>query len=137
MLADPLDLARMRDGARRLMAIGAHEAVQSICTRVQLGNTGRPLADLLEAPDAAVDEWLLTDCSDAQHGAGSCRMGALDYDDGTTVVDPECRVRGLEGLRVIDASVMPLDCRANTSLTTTMIAERMADRLRAEPPPRT
>jgi choline dehydrogenase-like flavoprotein len=137
MLADPLDLARMRDGARRLMAIGAHEAVQSICTRVQLGNTGHPLADLLEAPDAAVDEWLLTDCSDAQHGAGSCRMGALDYDDGTAVVDPECRVRGLEALRAIDASVMPLDCRANTSLTTTMIAERMADRLRAEPPPRT
>ena len=126
MLSDPLDLARMRDGARRLMAIGAHPAVRSVCASVQLGNTGRPLEDLLEAPDREVDDWLLTDCSDAQHGAGSCRMGE--------VVDPDCRVRGLEGLRVVDASIMPLDCRANTNLTTTMIGERMADRLRADLP---
>jgi choline dehydrogenase-like flavoprotein len=132
MLSDPHDLVRMRDGARRLMAVGAHPAVQAICASVQIGNTGRPLTDLLGAPDDAVDAWLLTDCSDAQHGAGSCRMGAVELDDGTTVVDPDCRVRGIEALRVVDASVMPLDCRANTNLTTIMIAERMATRLMAE-----
>lgn len=53
-------------------------------------------------------------------------MGRL----GEAVVDPECRVYGLEGLRVIDASIMPLDCQANTNLTSIMIGEKMADSLR-------
>jgi choline dehydrogenase len=47
-------------------------------------------------------------------------------DDAQAVVDTDCRVRGVEGLRVIDASVMPADCRANTHLTTVMIAEKIA-----------
>jgi choline dehydrogenase len=132
MLADPLDLARRRAGARRLLAIGLHDAVAAICDSVQLGNTGLPVAGLVDAPDGEVDDWLLSDCSDAQHDAGSCRMGPADFDDGTSVVDPGCCVRRLEALRVIDASVMPTDCRANTCLTTIMIAERMAAHLRAE-----
>lgn len=132
MLADPLDLARMRDGARRLIRIGAHEAVQSICREVQLGSTGRPLSDLVDASDAAIDEWVMGDCNDAQHGAGGCCMGAFGVPDGKSVVDPDCRVRGFSGLRVIDASIMPLDCRANTNFTTIMIGERMAERLEAE-----
>jgi choline dehydrogenase len=130
MLDDERDLARLRDGARRLMAIGQHDAVTSRCREVSLGNTGRPISDLARAPDGEVDEWILTDCSDAQHGAGSCRMGAFDFADGKSVVDPDCRVRGIAGLRVIDASVMPADCKANTNFTTIMIAEMMAERLR-------
>lgn len=130
MLDDARDLARLRDGARRLMAIGAHEAVTGKCREVSLGNTGRPIADLREAPDEAVDDWILADCSDAQHGAGSCRMGAFDYEDGRSVLDPHCRVRGMEALRVIDASIMPADCKANTAFTTMMIGEVMAERLR-------
>ena len=51
-------------------------------------------------------------------------------DDPRSVVDPDCRVIGCTGLRVIDASVMPEVVRANTHLTTVMIAEKMADRLR-------
>jgi choline dehydrogenase len=54
-------------------------------------------------------------------------MGAAG--DPRSVVDPECRVLGFEGLRVIDASIMPSVVRANTHLTTVMIAERMAERL--------
>ena len=52
--------------------------------------------------------------------------------EGTTyaVVDPDCRVHGFDGLRVIDASIMPRDCRANTALTTIMIGEKMAAALR-------
>ena len=52
----------------------------------------------------------------------------------TTVVDSHCRVLGLDGLRVIDASVMPSVVRANTNLTTIMIAEVMAERLRGAAP---
>jgi choline dehydrogenase len=79
--------------------------------------------------DDALDQLLLAHCSDSQHGAGSCRMGRYDANDARSVVDPDCRVHGLDGLRVVDASVMPFDCQANTNLTTIMIAERMAERL--------
>ena len=62
MLDDPRDLARLRDGARRLMAIGVHPAATSRCREISLGNTGRPIADLAEKSDDDVDEWILTDC---------------------------------------------------------------------------
>ena len=128
MLSDPSDLARLRDGARRLFAVGRQHAVASICDRITVGTTPDLLADMTDADDAALDRWMLADAGDAQHLAGTCRMGA--YEDGGSVVDPDCRVRGLANLRVIDASVMPADCRANTHLTTVMIAEQMADRMR-------
>jgi choline dehydrogenase len=67
-------------------------------------------------------------CFDSQHAAGTCRMGPAS--SLRTVVDPDCRVLGIEGLRVIDCSVMPEIVRANTHLSTVMIAELMADRLR-------
>ncbi len=62
------------------------------------------------------------------HPSGSCRMGAVGHPD--TVVDPECRVAGVEGLRVVDASVMPCLPSANTNLPTIMIAERAAEMMR-------
>ncbi len=130
MLSDPLDLARLRDGARRLGRLAQHESVQRICREVQMGTTGRPAAALLTASDDDIDEWLMTDSNDAQHGAGGCCMGLFDAADGRSVVNPDCQVRGLDSLYVVDASVMPLDCKANTVFTTYMIGEKMADRLR-------
>jgi choline dehydrogenase len=101
---------------------------------VLAGNTGVAAADMAQANDDDIDDWLLTDCSDAQHGAGSCRMGPYGGSEAASVVDAGCGVRGVENLWVIDASVMPLDCRANTNFTTIMIAEKMADKLRGRPP---
>lgn len=130
MLDHPDDLARLRDGARRLFRIGADPAVQGIVRRIELGSTGRPLVDLATAPDDEVDAWLLTDCNDCQHGAGGCVMGPAGVPTGRTVVDPSCRVTGMEGLLVVDASIMPLDCRANTNFTTIMIGEKIAAELK-------
>ena len=56
------------------------------------------------------------------HGVGTCGMGA--WDDDTSVVDPACNLRGVDRLRVIDASVIPTVPRANTNLVVTALAER-------------
>ncbi|MDB5475795.1 MAG: oxidoreductase [Phenylobacterium sp.] len=119
MLDDPSDVVRMRDGLRRLLALGAHDSVAAIGQVVDLG--------LADAGDAEIDAYALANAGDTQHATSTCRMG--DPSDPASVVDSDCRVLGLEGLRVIDASVMPSVVRANTHLTTVMIAEVMAERL--------
>ena len=62
------------------------------------------------------------------HPASTCAIGAAD--DPMAVVDPQCRVYGVEGLRVADASVMPNIVSANTNMPTIMIAERVAEFMR-------
>lgn len=71
-------------------------------------------------------------CSEAQRGAGGRCMGPADVCDGRSVADPDGRVRGITGLRIADASIMPYDCKANTCLTAIMIGEHIADRMRHE-----
>jgi len=129
MLSDESDLVRMRDGVQRLRALGLHPEIAAIATRVEYGVTGRSIAD--ELTGSALDDWMFAECSDAQHASGTCRTGASD--DPRSVVDPQCRVIGVTGLRVIDASVMPTVVRANTHFTTVMIAEKMADALKRSP----
>jgi choline dehydrogenase len=127
MLSDERDLVRLRDGARRLFAIARHEAVTGIANELWAYGSRRPIHEL-ESDDAALDEWMVRTALDTQHGCGTCRMGPVD--DPRSVVDPECRVIGVSGLRVVDASIFPEVPRANTHLTTVMVAERMADVIR-------
>ena len=132
MLSDERDVIRMRDGMRRLREFARQPAITSIAERVGFGNPMRIAQAINEKPPdgPALDEWMRANCFDSQHGAGTCRMGPAS--DSRSVVDPDCRVIGLEGLRVIDCSIMPEIVRANTHLSTVMIAELMADRIRAQ-----
>jgi len=130
MLSDESDLLRMRDGVQRMRELCLTPAFKAISTRVEYGTTGRSIEEPFEP--RALDDWMFDECSDAQHASGTCRMGAAD--DPRSVVDPDCRVIGCTGLRVIDASIMPTVVRANTHFTTVMIAERMADELKGARP---
>ncbi|MFZ5779487.1 MAG: GMC family oxidoreductase [Pseudomonadota bacterium] len=74
--------------------------------------------------DAEIEQWIRAKCETIYHPVGTCRMGPDN--DPMAVVDNRCRVRGLQGLRVVDASVMPTLVGGNTNAPTIMIAERVA-----------
>jgi choline dehydrogenase len=90
-----------------------------------------PLADHTDgerAPgDRDVEDWIRATVATAFHPACSCAMGGSD----DAVCDPDLRVRGVDGLSVVDASVMPKLPRGNTNAPTIAIAERAADLIRA------
>ena len=76
--------------------------------------------------DRGLEAFIRAKAETVYHPVGTCRMGR----DAASVVDPELRVRGVEGLRVIDASVMPTLIGGNTNAPTVMIAERASDLIR-------
>ena len=77
--------------------------------------------------DEDVEAFLRRELELLYHPAGTCRMGSGD----DAVVDPHLRVRGVEGLRVADASVLPLIPGGHINAPTMMIAEKAADLIRA------
>ena len=88
-----------------------------------LGDTVLDLAELAGNP-AACAQIVRRVAAAVHHASGTCRMGRAE--DPGAVVDPHCRVYGVEGLRVVDASIMPTVVSANTHLCVLMIGERVA-----------
>ena len=124
-LEDEFDRRRLRDLARLCARLGEHEAFKDVIER-----RVEPTDDEL-ASDDALDDFLLREVTTGQHISGTCKMGPVS--DPLAVVDQEGRVHGLEGLRVVDASIMPNCIRANTNVTTMMIGERISDFIRQGP----
>ena len=79
--------------------------------------------------DAEIDAWIRRNAETIYHPVGTVRMGA----DDKAPLDDQLRVRGIDSLRVIDASVMPTLIGGNTNAPTIMIAEKLSDIMRGKP----
>ena len=87
------------------------------------GEEIQPGADVQN--DADIDAWVRANVESAYHPSCSCKIGADD--DPMAVLDAECRVRGIDNLRVVDSSVFPTITNGNLNAPTIMVAERAAD----------
>lgn len=119
-LSDSEDMRDMVQGVRRMRDILAQPALAS------LGGRAHPAAAAAQS-DAQIEDLLRRHVTTIYHPVGSCRMGSGPMD----VVDAQLRVHGIQGLRVVDASVMPRIVSGNTHAPTVMIAEKAADMVRA------
>ena len=124
-LLDAWDRERLREAVRLCVRLFQHQAFQGIIEERIVPTE----ADL--ASDVSLDSWLQANVGVAGHTSCTCKMGPKS--DPLAVVDQDCRVWGVEHLRVVDASVMPEIPRANTNATVIMIAERVADFIRQDP----
>lgn len=123
--SDPEDMRAARAAlrmARELIAMSAFDAFR--------GPEYAPGSAVQS--DADLDQYIRNNANSIYHAVGTCRMGT----DPMSVVDPTLKVHGVEGLRVVDASIMPDVVSANTNATVLMIAEKASDiimRKQAEP----
>jgi choline dehydrogenase len=118
-LAEPEDVAALVAAFRRLREVARTKPLDAA--------RGTELVPGPEVEsDAEIEDFLRRETELLYHPVGTCRMGG----DGDAVVDPELRVRGVEGLRVADASVMPVITGGNTNAPTIMIGEKAADLIR-------
>ena len=80
--------------------------------------------------DDDIDAWVIANAKTCYHPCGSCKMGV----DDAAVVDPQTRVRGVAGLRVVDSSIMPFITNGNLNAPTIMMAEKAADMILGKTP---
>ena len=125
-LIDPNYLADPHD---REMSIRGLKLTQEICAQAPLKRY--ILAERLPGPDVRTDEdyfnFISLHSKTSHHCAGTCRMGP----DARAVVDTELRFNGIDGLRIVDNSIMPQLISSNTNAAAIMIGEKGADMIRA------
>jgi len=112
------DRATMIAGVRRCLEIAGQPALREVTNSMVTPPAGESDRDVLD--------YIARNTTTLYHPVGTCAMGS--------VVDGELRVLGMEGLRVVDASVMPTPVRGNTNAPTIMIAERACDLIRGSAP---
>ena len=120
-LGDDVDLTAMRNAIQIARSLARQPALKPFFVR-----------ELSPGPDVQsddeVNDFIRQNGMPNLHPAGTCRMG----EDEGAVVDSRLRVRGIKGLRVADASIMPRVIRGNTSAPTVMIGEKAADMIRQD-----
>jgi len=116
LLTDPEDVQLLIEGVKLARRIVSQDAI-----RDHIANELNPGPDVTSDQD--IERYIRSTAVTAFHASGTCRMG----NDPDAVVDARLRVRGIEGLRVVDASIMPNIVSANTYAATIMIAEKAAD----------
>ncbi|MFI5779469.1 GMC family oxidoreductase [Nocardia sp. NPDC051570] len=119
-LSDPRDLDALLVGMRLAMDISHRPPLSKYLVRSYLPASGDTLDE--DGLRAHVERWTQT----LFHPVGTCAMGSGEM----SVVDAELRVRGVDGLRVVDASIMPRIVRGNTNAPVVMIGEKVADLIR-------
>jgi choline dehydrogenase len=115
-LAEPEDMASLVAGIKLAREVVEKEPLAEAAGREIYPGTG-------VVDDADIEAFVRRNVELLYHPVGTCKMGTGD----DAVVDPQLRVRGLEGLRVVDASIMPQIPGGNTNAPTIMVAERAAD----------
>lgn len=123
-LAEPEDRRVMREGVKMVRELMSRPALADYIEKM-----ADPWADMEIDDDAAIDEAIKQYSETIYHPVGTCAMGPSD--NANSVVDPELKVIGVEGLRVADASVMPRLIGGNTNAPTIMIAEKCAELIKA------
>ena len=125
-LEHPWDRQRLRECVRLCVRLLDHDAYGDI-----VAGRLEPADEDLESDDA-LDRWMVKTVAvtTTQHMSGTCKMGPAS--DPAAVVDQYCRVHGLEGLRVVDTSVMPDIVSSGTNGTAIMIGERTADLMKEQ-----
>ena len=119
--AHPDDLADITAGLRVSLEIANQSPISKYLR-------GLNVPTEVDASDAALTEHAKRWSQTEYHAVGTCAMGI----DENAVVDPQLKVRGVDGLRVVDASVMPTVVSGNTNAATVMIAEKAADLIKAQ-----
>lgn len=125
LFSDERDAARMA-AVYQKMADLVHQAPFDSMLETVSDRFGDPIDFSMRGVE--IDRWNRRVVQHWTHVVGTCQMG--DPSSKTAVVDTACRVIGVDGLRVVDASVFPTVPRANTNLATIMVAERVADLIR-------
>jgi len=120
---DPWDLTRMREGVRKMASLVERPEFRDI-----IEDPAYPADDII-CDNELLDDWIRRDVTTGHHISGSNKMG--NDSDPMAVVDQYGKVRGVEGLRVVDASIMPTCVRANINATVIAMAERMAELINA------
>ncbi|HEV7307211.1 choline dehydrogenase [Ensifer sp.] len=126
ILFNYLDREEDREGFRRCLRLTREIIAQPAFDRFR-GEEMAPGKDVRSNDE--IDAWVRETMESTYHPCGSCRMG----EDAMAVVDSELRVRGIDGLRVIDSSVFPSEPNANLNAPTIMLAERASDMVRGKP----
>jgi choline dehydrogenase len=124
LLGDGDDLTEMRRGYRLMRDLQRQDALSDV-----IGRVTRPVQEPVS--DTEVDYFLRANVATTSHPLGSSRMGA----DEDAVVDPQFRVRGIDGLRVADASIFPTQIAGNPNGPIMAIAEKAADVILGRPTP--